>query len=396
MDTFELPFFHGVLKNAFNNDLMEKCFSEMQNLNYSTNSNDMYHFKQATFDMLNTQKNLKNLISKIYSSSFRQQFEHFGFDLIDKVDLSSHCYVKNDYLLCHDDKIEEGQFKRKIAFILYFNKNWQSENGGNLQLYNCDINSMPSTLDKELSPDWNTLAFFEVSSTSFHQVQRILGEQPRYSISGWFYTESTTPVPKDINENWLNPIYFKEDTQNTILETFCNQGNILLTNFLHKDLFKLIMNDLELIKWSQKGPINIKKFLVASDLPDSFKDLLCYLTLLPFKSFLNKLTGMDCRVSFNQSIRKFEVESFIMLRDDQLEPVGIDIEFYLKDSDCGTEYCTMSSELLTTTPQSNSLSIVYRDEGVMRYVPVCLNERIDIVTTYTRVEAESDDDMYEE
>lgn len=39
-----------------------------------------------------------------------------------------------DYLLCHDDQLEN----RKIAFILYLTESdWSNEDGGQLELFKC-------------------------------------------------------------------------------------------------------------------------------------------------------------------------------------------------------------------------------------------------------------------
>ena len=42
-----------------------------------------------------------------------------------------------------------------------------------------------------VTPKWNTLAFFEVSRFSFHQVEQVYSEAvPRYSITCWFHDRS--------------------------------------------------------------------------------------------------------------------------------------------------------------------------------------------------------------
>lgn len=73
-----------------------------------------------------------------------------------------------DFLLCHDDELDS----RRIAFILYLNS-WKSEWGGNLELFSATESVHPSKVVKSICPDFNKFAFFEVSETSFHQVNTV-------------------------------------------------------------------------------------------------------------------------------------------------------------------------------------------------------------------------------
>lgn len=105
-----------------------------------------------------------------------------------------------DVLLCHDDELEG----RRVAFILYLVPQWQSSDGGTLDLYSTDSefpilvylriwswdkkivcnlylflvvcffekgNFQPQSIVKSLVPSLNTLVLFEVSPVSFHQVR---------------------------------------------------------------------------------------------------------------------------------------------------------------------------------------------------------------------------------
>ena len=72
-----------------------------------------------------------------------------------------------DVLLCHDDELEG----RRVAYILYLvDEDWNSEDGGGLDLFNVDSNGQPDKITATVQPEWNSLAFFAVTPTSFHQV----------------------------------------------------------------------------------------------------------------------------------------------------------------------------------------------------------------------------------
>ena len=70
-------------------------------------------------------------------------------------------------LLCHVDELEG----RRIAYILYLvDEDWNETDGGSLELFTVDEHNQPSKVVKSLPPKWNSVAFFEVTPFSFHQV----------------------------------------------------------------------------------------------------------------------------------------------------------------------------------------------------------------------------------
>ena len=89
-----------------------------------------------------------------------------------------------DHLLCHDDELEG----RRIAFIMYFVKDWTEADGGTLDLFRLNENGQPTEVMKQIVPETNALAFFEVTEKSYHQVAEILTkDKSRLSIGGWFH-----------------------------------------------------------------------------------------------------------------------------------------------------------------------------------------------------------------
>lgn len=95
------------------------------------------------------------------------------------IDISATLYEDTDFLLCHDDQLEG----RKIAYFIYLST-LEKGDGGTLQLFNKDFQ-----IEASISPRFNTFAFFEVSSKSFHEVAEVLGEKQRIAITGWFHDQ---------------------------------------------------------------------------------------------------------------------------------------------------------------------------------------------------------------
>ena len=67
----------------------------------------------------------------------------------------------------------------------YF-KDWSEKDGGTLDLFDRDANGDPKDVVKRLVPKNNSLAFFEVTEKSFHQVAEVLTkDKQRLSVGEW-------------------------------------------------------------------------------------------------------------------------------------------------------------------------------------------------------------------
>jgi len=97
------------------------------------------------------------------------------------LDISGSLYEKTDYLLCHDDRVED----RKIAFILYLNA-LAEKDGGALALY-LNKGSHPYKKIVSYLPAENSLFIFQVSKISWHEVEEVLSNKKRYAIGGWLH-----------------------------------------------------------------------------------------------------------------------------------------------------------------------------------------------------------------
>lgn len=127
-----------------------------------------------------------NILKKFYeffcSFEFGEYIEKIsGIKLAGKIDMSGSLYESCDYLLCHDDKLEN----RKIAFVYYLS-DLDEKDGGAFVLLESS-NGRPVKEMKKYLPLWNSFLMFEVSEKSFHEVEEVLTDKKRYAIGGWFY-----------------------------------------------------------------------------------------------------------------------------------------------------------------------------------------------------------------
>lgn len=179
--------------------------------------------------------------------------------------------------MCHDDELEG----RRIAFIMYFVKDWSEKDGGTLDLFDRDQNGDPKEIVKKLVPKTNSLAFFPVTEKSFHQVAEVLTkDKERLSIGGWFHgsnyqrppknirNEPQLLEPEDIDEDefyeWINPMYLQPDIQAEISAKFEETSEISLPEFINEDKFKLVSDALKQVSaWKKVGPANQRHYEVV-------------------------------------------------------------------------------------------------------------------------------------
>jgi len=88
-------------------------------------------------------------------------------------------YQSGDFYNKHIDSLK-GLSNRVLSTVLYLNKGWQPENGGELILYDADDNDK---VLKTIQPVFGRLVIF-LSEQFPHEV--LASNQQRYSIAGWF------------------------------------------------------------------------------------------------------------------------------------------------------------------------------------------------------------------
>ncbi|MBS1650876.1 MAG: 2OG-Fe(II) oxygenase [Bacteroidetes bacterium] len=86
-------------------------------------------------------------------------------------------YAKGNYYKRHKD-VFNNKDARKISVVLYLNKNWKKEDGGELLLYTQEKTVI-------IEPTWGNIAIFE--SSIEHEVA--ISNTDRLSLTGWLKNE---------------------------------------------------------------------------------------------------------------------------------------------------------------------------------------------------------------
>ncbi|PVU94998.1 hypothetical protein BB561_002123 [Smittium simulii] len=259
-DKYEIskPFKYCEISPIFENKLLKDVQTEIiDNLNFTLKETDIYAYNQsgdlANLDGLpadekNKLPSLKLLRDAIYSPQFRSFVSKItGCGPLSgiKTDMSTNIFKDTNYLLLHDDVIED----RIISFIIYLptlngKKDWEPAEGGALELYPVIDNSSVPHISPEtsLSTRWNKIVFFEVKpGYSFHSVSEVIAKDPkvqRLSIQGWFHAPQKSEVgyssiPKTLSHTpTLKQIHMGDDYLSfTKIETPQNAShNLVLSN----------------------------------------------------------------------------------------------------------------------------------------------------------------------
>jgi Rps23 Pro-64 3,4-dihydroxylase Tpa1-like proline 4-hydroxylase len=162
--TFDRP--QERLKSSFNPDYLE---SPLRSLFYSLNSKPFIRF-------LENMTGIKGLIPDPY-------FLGAGFHEIKN---GGHLSVHADF-----NHHKPMNLERRINVLIYLNKDWKEEYGGQLELWDDDMKAC----EKSVVPLFNRCVVFNTTSTSNHGNPNVINHPqgiPRRSIALYYYTSTWT------------------------------------------------------------------------------------------------------------------------------------------------------------------------------------------------------------
>ncbi len=162
---FTHPFPYEIIDDYLSEEHFIELCEFLETVETSEKECDLFQFEQS--DELTMSKNLaiKDFQQKLLETVKKK-----------KLDMFAAFYHDTDYLLPHDDRLEG----RKIAYTFYLAA---PEAGGDLSL----IETTRPYKKHRIGVVSNRLVLFEVSESSWHEVEEVRGDVPRISLSGWFY-----------------------------------------------------------------------------------------------------------------------------------------------------------------------------------------------------------------
>jgi hypothetical protein len=87
--------------------------------------------------------------------------------------------------------IEQRQLHRRLNILIYFNKGWRPEWGGNIELWDRDV----KVCHHSFSPIFNRCVVFATNEISYHGVTAVHcpDDQTRKSFAAYYYTREAPP-----------------------------------------------------------------------------------------------------------------------------------------------------------------------------------------------------------
>ena len=177
------PFPHVVVENFLDTDTLDLVIDALAGLEYSFSESDLFSY-WASVKLTDIDHPALNILREdLGDKSWRDEVaKAFQVSKLSKIDMAAYVYGLGDFLLPHDDQVEN----RIIAYSLHLTPDLEENDGGSLDLFKAN-NEGKSQLVKSIIPKFNSLNLFEVSATSWHQVSEILTDIQRLTLTGWYH-----------------------------------------------------------------------------------------------------------------------------------------------------------------------------------------------------------------
>ncbi len=169
------PYPHIVLENFFNDDLLNKILDEFPDLKKISDSEEYSNKNEVKFSnnkYENFPKNIKYFFDFLNSKTFLlflQSITSIKENLMSDPYLMGgglHEIKRGGVLKVHTDFNRHPIFNldRRINVLIYLNKNWKKEYGGNLELWDKNMNKCI----KKIQPLFNSMVIFSTTDFSNH------------------------------------------------------------------------------------------------------------------------------------------------------------------------------------------------------------------------------------
>ncbi len=245
------PFPSIILDDFFNVTFLNKVLEEFPDLSKIDSSQNYKNINEVKYTN-NVYKNFPNTIKRLFDFmnsnfflEFLQKITSIEEKLISDKDLNGgglHEIKTGGKLKVHTDFSRHPtlDLDRRINILIYLNKNWDKNYGGDLEFWNQDM----SLCKKKISPNFNKLVIFSTNDFSNHGHPDPINcpdNLSRKSIALYYFSKGR-PISDLNNKNFKNKTYFKS-RDGFVNETY-NQ-NEKIKNYLRKFKFYKYLKELE-------------------------------------------------------------------------------------------------------------------------------------------------------
>lgn len=234
------PFPNIVIDDFFNDDFLNKILEEFPDLSKTSVSQEYKNKDEVKFannDFKNFPKNIKDLINFMNSDNFiefLQNITSIKEKLIPDPELNGgglHEIKSGGYLKIHTDfnKHPNLNLDRRINILIYLNKNWKESYGGDLQLWDKNMEKC----EKKIFPMFNKMVIFSTNDYSNHgHPDPIMcpNSISRRSIALYYFSNGR-PDHELNPDNIKNKTYFKNRAGYENESSYKKEG---IKNFIRK------------------------------------------------------------------------------------------------------------------------------------------------------------------
>mgnify|MGYP005993868019 CR=1 FL=1 len=244
-----IPFPSIVFENFFDErflDEIEKDFPDLSQLDSSQKYMNKNEIKFANNNFESFPISIKKLIEFLnsdYFLNFLQKLTSIKEKLIVDPELNGgglHEIKKGGVLKIHTDfnKHPRKDLDRRLNLLIYLNKKWNFEYGGDLELWDKDLKECK----KKISPNFNKIVVFSTNDYSYHGHPEPVNcpiDKSRKSLALYYFSKGR-PLSELDTTKIKNKTYFK-DRFGFKNETINERG--IFKNYLRKfKLYKMMKN----------------------------------------------------------------------------------------------------------------------------------------------------------
>ena len=177
------PFPHVVVRNFLDPPTLDLAIDALAGLEYDFKESDLFSY-WASVELTDVNHPAINILrDDLGDQAWRKKVaESFKVKKLSSIDMAAYVYGLGDFLLPHDDQVEG----RIIAYSLHLTPEITDKMGGALNIFKADKDGK-SKLADSLIPEYNSLIMFEVSDRSWHEVNEIVVDIQRLTVTGWYH-----------------------------------------------------------------------------------------------------------------------------------------------------------------------------------------------------------------
>jgi hypothetical protein len=203
------PFSHIVLNNIWNQDVLDLARQEVENFSLWAGEKSFYGSRKKRFqsNFSDLPPQVKELFYYLNGSEFLKILE----EITGEIGLISDPYLlgggihstgSGGFLKLHADFNWHQKMKiyRRLNVLIYLNKNWMSEYGGELELAEMQNNGELQII-KSVHPTFNTTVIFTTDDHSFHGQSVPLNTPEhirRNSLAAYYYVAQKPQGTADV------------------------------------------------------------------------------------------------------------------------------------------------------------------------------------------------------